>query len=94
VFDSLMRRTRRLSKIADSWTIAASLMHAWAYLKSFDVYEIDRNSCSIVASKRYEQIISDSIISEWLCRTSDWNRIVGSTHLFCMKKSTLRQTSK
>jgi hypothetical protein len=49
VFDSLMRRTRRLSKIADSWTIVISLMRVWARLKSFDVYEIDRNSCSICA---------------------------------------------
>jgi hypothetical protein len=47
-----------------------------------------------VASRRYEHIISDSVINEWLGRTNDWNRIVDSTHLFCMRKSTSRQASK
>jgi hypothetical protein len=49
VSDSLMRRTRRLSKIADSWTIATLLMCAWTRLRSFCVCEIDRNSCSVCA---------------------------------------------
>jgi hypothetical protein len=49
VFDSLMRRAQRLSKIADSWTIAASFMRVWARLRSLNVFEIDRDSCSICA---------------------------------------------
>ncbi len=44
-----------------------------------------------VASRRYEHIISDSVISEWLGRISDSNRTVGPIHFFCIRKSTLRQ---
>jgi hypothetical protein len=46
-FDSFMKRAWRLLKIVDSWTIVAFLIRAWARLKFLDVFEIDRDSCSV-----------------------------------------------